>query len=168
MRIEDLKNGLSSAWDSVTDGWRRLMESATSALTHFRTDDKTAMPVASQVDDKFYFPAASWAMLAGTVFEDEKSVIVRLEIPGMEKEDIQIEVNDGHLWVSGEKRFEHEGQEGRYRVFQCAYGSFRRSVALPAPVMVDQARASYRNGVLRIELPKQEKARPKIMNIKVE
>jgi HSP20 family protein len=69
--------------------------------------------------------------------------------------------------VSGEKRFEREDSAGRYRVLQCAYGSFRRVVALPAPVLADKAKASYKNGVLRVELPKAESAKSHRLTIKV-
>jgi HSP20 family protein len=70
-------------------------------------------------------------------------------------------------WWCGEKRFERESSEGRYRVLQCAYGSFRRIVPLPTPVLTDQAKANYRNGVLRIELPKPATDRPRKLTVKV-
>ncbi len=78
------------------------------------------------------------------------------EIPGLDKDDFKIEVVDDALVVSGEKRFERDSSDGRWRTIQCAYGAFRRVVPLPAPVRADQAKASYRNGVLRVELPKVE------------
>jgi HSP20 family protein len=72
------------------------------------------------------------------------------------------------LVVRGEKRFEREESEGRWRVLQCAYGSFRRVVPLPAPVLADRAKASYRNGVLKIELPKAAPGKPQTLAIKVD
>ena len=86
----------------------------------------------------------------------------------MEKQDIAIEVRDGVLAISGEKRFERENTEGRWRIMQCAYGSFRRSVPLSVEVLADKASASYRNGVLRVELPKAEPAPPRSVNVPVE
>jgi len=86
----------------------------------------------------------------------------------MEKEDFAIEVRDGALVVRGEKRFERESTEGRWRVLQCAYGSFSRVVPLPLPVLADKAAASYRNGVLKIELPKAAPGEPAKRTIKVE
>lgn len=86
----------------------------------------------------------------------------------MDKNDLDIEVQGSALIVRGEKRFEKEETEGRYRVLQCAYGSFQRVVALPVPVVTDKAHASYKNGVLRIELPKTEAGAPRKLSVKVD
>ena len=77
----------------------------------------------------------------------------------MRKDDFHIELRDDVLLVKGDKRFERESSRGSYRVVQCAYGSFHRAVTLPAAVRPDRAKASYRDGVLRVELPKAEGAR---------
>ena len=69
------------------------------------------------------------------------------------------------MW--GEKRSDREVKNGRYSVVQCAYGSFCRNVALPVAVKADQAKASYRDGVLRIELPKADEARARRIAVKV-
>jgi HSP20 family protein len=111
--------------------------------------------------------APTWALLAGEVFEDERRVVVHLEIPGLEARDLDLEVRDDVLVVRGEKRFEHEESEGRYRLLQRAYGRFQRTVPLPAPVQADKAKAAYRNGVLKVELPKAESARPRVIQIDV-
>ena len=79
-----------------------------------------------------------------------------------------IEIGGDTLQVRGEKRFERESTEGRWRVLQCAYGSFQRSVPLPAPVRGEEASASYRDGVLRIDLPKREPGRPGSVHVKVD
>ncbi|MEZ5613654.1 MAG: Hsp20/alpha crystallin family protein [Rhodocyclaceae bacterium] len=167
MKLDDLRQGLAGVWDSVTEGWHRLRASAADALTAFRPSERNPLPQAGEVDDADYLPAARWAMLAGNVFEDERDIVVRLEIPGMEKEDFRIEVEDGLLTVSGEKRFERERGEGRYRVFECAYGAFHRSVPLPASVDAARGRARYRNGILRIDLPKRIPSRPKGTSIRI-
>ena len=106
-------------------------------------------------------------MLGGDVFEDEQRLVVRLEVPGMEKDEFDIEVLDDALVVSGEKRFARERTEGRYRMLQCAYGNFRRVVPLPVQVLADHSRASYERGVLKIELTKAEQGKPKLQTIKV-
>jgi len=107
-------------------------------------------------------------MLGGDVFEDDDRLVVRLEVPGLEKEDLNIEIQDDALVVSGEKRFEHQATEGRWRVVQCAYGNFRRVVPLPVAVKADEARARYKNGVLRVELPKVVTGKRKPTPISVE
>jgi HSP20 family protein len=168
MKLESLKDSVGSLFDNLAEGWRHLTESAAGALTRFRAGDRTDLPPRAEVDDASYLPTRGWAMLGGDVFEDDKRLIVRLEVPGMDKQDINLEVLDDALIVSGEKVFEREGTEGRYRVMQCAYGSFRRMVPLPVAVQGDQARATYKNGVLRVELPKAEPSRPRAFAIQVE
>ena len=97
--------------------------------------------------------------MAADVFDDEDKVIVRIEAPGMRREDFNVELHGQLLTVSGEKQFDKEVSSGRHSVVQCAYGSFRRDVALPVSVKPDKTKASYRDGVLRIELPKADSAR---------
>jgi len=160
--IDGLKEGLGEIWESMTEGWRHLRQRAAGALTHFRPSEKYPAPSASLA-----LPSTGWALLAGDVFEDDKKLSVRLEVPGMEKDDLNIEVYDDTLIVRGEKRIEQESEEGRYRVLQCAYGRFDRAIPLPAPVLADQASASYKNGVLRIELPKAEPGSSNRVEIKV-
>ena len=167
MKIDDIKQSVNTLWASATEGWRRLRQSAADSLTPFKATDGASLPARSVVDDDFYLPSLGWSMLGGNVFEDDQRVVVRLEVPGMEKENFNIEVMDDMLLVRGQKRFERESSEGRYRLLQCAYGSFRREISLPAPVQAGKTEATYRNGVLRIELPKAktERARSKMIRI---
>jgi HSP20 family protein len=168
MRVEDIKQGLNSLWGSVAEGWQHLRQSAASALTGFKPKENTNLPAREVVDDMFYIPSGTWSMLGGNLFEDDKRVVVQMEVPGMEKQDLEIEVQDNTLVVSGEKRFERESTEGRYRMLQCAYGNFQRAMPLPAAVLIDQAKATYKNGVLRVELPKANIGAPRKLNIKVD
>ncbi|MBI1891879.1 MAG: Hsp20/alpha crystallin family protein [Burkholderiales bacterium] len=165
---EAIKQGLSSFWDSVAEGWQHLRHSAANALTRFKPSEQTNLPLKSEIDDMFYMPSTSWSMLGGDVFEDADQIVVRLEVPGLDKNDLSIEVRDDALVVRGEKRFEREESEGRYRVLQCAYGSFQRAVPLPVDVVAEQANASYKNGVLRVALPKARTQAPKSTTIKVD
>jgi HSP20 family protein len=168
MKMQDIKHGFGSLWETVTEGWSRLRESAGSALTRFRPGDSSNLPAHGDVDDRDYVASQGWAMIGGDVFEDDRRLVVRLEVPGMDKADFRIEAGGDRLVVQGEKRFERESTEGRWRVLQCAYGSFRRMVALPVPVKGDGARATYRNGVLRVELPKAEPGRPRAVTVRVD
>lgn len=167
MKFEGIKEGLSSFWDSVAEGWQHLRRSASGAITGFKPSTQTNLPAKTDIDDAFYMPSMGWSMLGGDLFEDDKRVVVRIEVPGMDKNNLDIEVEGDVLIVRGEKRFERENSEGRYRVLQCAYGSFRRVVPLPVPVVADKAQASYKNGVLRVELPKAEQQKPKRLTVKV-
>jgi HSP20 family protein len=106
-------------------------------------------------------------MVGSDVFEDDRRIVVRLEAPGLAKEDFDIRVVGDTLIVRGEKRFERESDDGQWRVLECAYGRFSRSVPLPAPVDGDAARAAYRHGVLRVELPKRNAGHRRHLSIPV-
>lgn len=167
MKLDDIRHGAGALWDSVAEGWDRLRQSAAGALTRYRPGAKDDRPARDEIDDASYLPNASWAMLGGDVFEDVRRIVVRLEAPGMHKADFDIQVIDDALVVRGEKRFEREGTEGRWRVLQCAYGSFMRTVPLPAAVASEDSQATYRDGVLRIELRKLAPGRPRVTRVRV-
>jgi HSP20 family protein len=166
MRLDDIRHGVETLWDSLAEGWDRLRHSA-GALTRYRPPHGADLPDPEQIDDASFVPTSSWAMLGGEVFEDEHRIVVRLEAPGMHKGDFDIEVVDDALIVRGEKRFEHEVGDGRWRMLQCAYGSFMRAVPLTAPVRSERASATYRNGVLKVELPKIEPSAPEARRVMV-
>uniref|UniRef100_UPI003AF58DBF Hsp20/alpha crystallin family protein n=1 Tax=Thiolapillus sp. TaxID=2017437 RepID=UPI003AF58DBF len=79
-----------------------------------------------------------------------------------------IEVVENYLVIRGQKNIEREHTDGRYHILECAYGSFERALPLPDDVIADEARASYKRGVLRIELPKSSAARRHRINVKVQ
>jgi HSP20 family protein len=168
MKIENLKENFDSMLDSIAEGWKHLRNSATGALTHFRPGANTSLPAREDIDDQFYLPDFGWAMLGGDLFEDERRLVVRVEIPGIPKEAIDIELTEQKLVISGEKRFERENSEGRWHMMQCAYGSFRREIPLPVSVKTEEAKATYRNGVLRVEMPKQHAGKLSGFKLKVE
>ncbi|MDH5339307.1 MAG: Hsp20/alpha crystallin family protein [Rubrivivax sp.] len=167
----ELADRMSAAWDSVAasvaEGWDWLRRSAIAALTRFQPHAGSRLPASEDIDDAGFMPGQGWAMLGGDVFEDERRVLVRLEAPGLRKGDFDIQVAGDILVVRGEKRFERERVEGRWRMLQCAYGAFERRVRLPAAVRGDEAQARYRNGVLKIELPKQTPRRPRRVEVDV-
>lgn len=168
MKLENLKENMGAWWDNLAEGGRHLWQSAAGALTRFKPGDKTNLPASDSVDDQSWLPSHGWSLLGGDVFEDDDRLVVRLEVPGLEKDELNIEIRDDALVVSGEKRFERQATEGRWRVVQCAYGQFRRVVPLPVAVKADAATARYRNGVLRVELPKAVAGRQKAIPISVE
>ena len=153
---EQLKQGADQAWESLSEGWRELSARASGALTRFRP---ALAPDTSSTRYGEPLPFGGWAFMAADVFDDDDKVIVRIEAPGMRREDFNVELRGDVLTVWGEKQFDREASRGRYSVVQCAYGSFRRDVALPVSVKPDKTKASYRDGVLRIELPKADAAR---------
>lgn len=147
-----LREGLFEAWDSLTDGWSRLYQRAAGAITRFKPHHHDEERHGGALETR----SAGWGVLAAEVFDDDDSINVRLEAPGLNKDDLDIDIMDGYLVVRGEKRRERERREGRYYVTECAYGQFERTIPLPDEVDASRARATYDKGVLRLELPKSE------------
>jgi HSP20 family protein len=94
----------------------------------------------------------SWSP-AVEMFHRGSELVVRADLPGLKREDIQVDVNDDRLTLTGERKYEHEEErEGVYRS-ERSYGTFRRDIPLPPGTMSDQAKATFRDGVLEITVP---------------
>lgn len=91
------------------------------------------------------------------VVEDEKAFEVHLAVPGMNKEDFKIELNENQLTVSGERKFSNEKKENNFRSIETQYGKFSRTFALPENIDGQKIQAQYENGILLLTLPKDEK-----------
>jgi HSP20 family protein len=102
------------------------------------------------------------------VAETKNELVVKAEVPGMDPKNIDISLSDGVLTIKGEKKEEKEEKEADYHLVERSYGSFTRLVQLPKGVESDKISASYKDGVLKITLPKSEEARKKEIKIKVE
>jgi HSP20 family protein len=102
------------------------------------------------------------------VAEKKNELVVIAEVPGMEPKDIDISLSDGVLTIKGEKKQEKEEKEADYHLVERNYGAFTRSVRLPKEVQSNKINASYKDGILKITLPKSEEAKKKEIKIKVE
>jgi HSP20 family protein len=103
------------------------------------------------------------------IIEDKDAFRIRADMPGMEKNDIKVEVENGVLSISGEKKAEKmEKDKNHYYHFERSYGAFNRTFRLPENVMSDHVDAKYTNGVLELTLKKSEVAKPKAIEVKVE
>jgi len=102
------------------------------------------------------------------VAETQNDIEVKAEIPGMDPKDIDISLNNDILTIKGEKKQEKEEKEENYHLIERSYGKFIRSVRLPWEVKSDKIAAKYKDGVLKITLPKSEKAKAKEIKIKAE
>ena len=100
--------------------------------------------------------------------ETDNEIVVKAEVPGMDPKDIDISLSDGMLTIKGEKKQEREEKESDYHLIERSYGAFSRSVQLPKEVQRNKIKASYKNGVLSITLPKSEEAKKKEITIKVQ
>jgi HSP20 family protein len=102
------------------------------------------------------------------LFEDRDRLIVKVEVPGLKKEDIDISLHDGVLSVSGERKAEQKFENAETHRSERFVGPFHRSLTLPVAVQADKTSASYQDGVLTITLPKAEEAKPKQIQIQAE
>lgn len=109
--------------------------------------------------------SAVWSP-AVDVVEEKERILVRVEVPGMDEKDLRISFEDGLLTVSGERQFERKDDRNYHRI-ERSYGSFTRAFTLPRSVDVSKIVASYRNGVLEIDIPKKEESRPRQIQINV-
>lgn len=109
---------------------------------------------------------AEWSPRVDIV-EDEKEIVVKAELPEMKKEDVKVTVDQGVLTISGERRLEKEEKSKKYHRIESEYGSFLRSFALPAAVIANQVSADFKDGMLKVHLPKDTKGGAKAVEIKV-
>jgi HSP20 family protein len=100
------------------------------------------------------------------IAETENAYEVTLELPGMKPEDVTVELKDGQLWITGEKKEEHEQNDKRYHSYERRYGQFQRVMNLGTTVNEDQIDASFKDGILTVSVPKSEAAKPKRIEIK--
>jgi HSP20 family protein len=102
------------------------------------------------------------------VSETKENFVVKAEVPGIDAKDINISLTGDVLTIKGEKKHEKEEKEEDYHLVERGYGVFSRSVRLPAEVESAKIKASYKNGILKVTLPKSEKVKAKEVKIKVE
>ena len=108
-----------------------------------------------------------WSPLVD-ITEDEKEYIVKTELPEVKKEDVKVTVEEGVLTISGERKFEKEEKGKKYHRIERSYGSFLRSFSLPDAADGSKINAEFKEGVLKVHLPKTEKAKPKAVEVKVQ
>ena len=111
-------------------------------------------------------PLAEAWMPAIDVSESGDKVTVKAEVPGMDAKDIEISMVGDTLTIKGEKKFEKEEKDENYHMVERSYGSFVRTLRMPAPVDANKIEANYKNGVLTITCPKKEEVKPKAIEIK--
>ena len=96
------------------------------------------------------------------LYEGDQEVVIKAEVPGMDKGDLKVDLTDSMLTISGEKKKEENVKEEAYTYSERSYGSFSRSLQLPCAVKSDKAKATFKNGVLEVKLPKTEEAKKRL------
>jgi HSP20 family protein len=146
---------IARAWEELAEGWRHLLSRNANALTHFVAGARKDANAPSVPD----FP--QWGLLAAETWETAGALIVRMEVPGMDKDDFDVSIHGNTLRIRGEKRSEDNQHERKYHLMERAYGRFERNFTLPQNVDRDKAEVSYRNGILTVILAKTEPIPPK-------
>jgi len=108
-----------------------------------------------------------WAPVVD-VYETENEIVIKAEIPGVSKKDVNVELKDNILTLSGERKREKDIKEENYHGKERYYGAFRRSFGLPAHVEHEKVKARFKDGILEITLPKVEAAKPKKIEIGID
>ena len=117
-----------------------------------------------------WWPAASMKINTPAVdlYEEKDDIVVKAELPGMEKDNIEVNLSDRRLTIKGEKKQEQEVKKEGYYRSERSYGSFVRTLELPREVQTDKVKAAFKNGTLEIRLPKTEEAKKKETKVKVD
>jgi HSP20 family protein len=101
------------------------------------------------------------------IYEDEHTITLQMEVPGIDEKDIDVRIEDNTLTVHGERKMEKEQKEENFRRIERQYGSFTRSFTLPSSVDTGQVSAHYDKGILKISLAKKAEAKPKQIKVNV-
>ncbi len=144
-------------------------------LATFPTDITTMQREINRMFDGFFrggtvddgsFGLSVWTP-AVDVAENEAEYRVKVELPGVNKDDVKITMQENILTIRGEKKQEQESKSSNFHRLERSYGSFQRSFTLPAHVKHDKIEAVYNDGILTITLPKAEEAKPKQIDVRV-
>jgi HSP20 family protein len=133
--------------------WREL-ESMQRHLSRVLDDSNMALGM----EESHWLPAVD-------IRETAEAIVVHAELPGIDKKDVKVDVRDGVLTISGERKYEKDVKEENVHRIERSYGSFTRSFSLPSHVDVNKVEAKLDNGVLEVRLPKTDTARPKSISV---
>lgn len=146
----------TAAWDPV----KEIEEMQNRLSSFFRR------PIVAPDGKEEAMILAEWAPLID-VSEDDKEYVIKAELPEVKREEVKVNVKDGVLSISGERKFEKEEKGKKYHRIERSYGSFLRSFTVPEGTNPDKVTAEFKDGVLKVHLPKDEKAQPKTVEVKV-
>lgn len=113
------------------------------------------------------FPQLAAVSSSVDMFEDGDDLVIKAEIPGMKKEDINIDFSGDVITISGEKKTEEKTEQKDYYRLERSFGSFSRKLRLPMDIQIEKTSASFKDGVLEIRMPKSEKEKQKVRKIQV-
>ncbi len=117
-------------------------------------------------EDNNWITQAAWAPLVD-ISEDDQEYLIKAELPGIDKDQVKVSVEDGMLVISGERSSEKEEKNRKYQGVERAYGRLIRTFNVPDDADGTKVKAEFKNGILKVHLPKDENAKPKSIEIKV-
>jgi HSP20 family protein len=123
-------------------------------------------PVKKEGEQQEALRVAEWAPLVD-ITEDPKEYLIKAELPDIKKEEVKISVQNDVLSISGERKYEKEEKDKKFHRIERAYGSFLRSFTIPEDADPEKVSAEFENGLLRVHIPKTERAKPKSIEVKV-
>ncbi len=135
---------------TIQDRMNKLFEQT---LARTRGDDEAVVPSA-------WSPAVD-------IYETADAIVLTAELPGLRREDIEIQLRDNTLTLRGERKFEREVKDENYLRIERSYGAFQRAFSLPTVVQQEKIKAVFRDGVLEVTMPKAEEAKPKQVKVEV-
>lgn len=133
----------------LADGWHSLRDKALQALTYFKPDNSD-----SPNDQR-------WGVMAADLIDHEDHISLELEAPGLDKDDININLEDGYITVTGNKKSSQTRTVGSTVITERAYGVFKRVLRLPCEVDDAKTTARYTNGILTVSIPKANVSKPR-------
>jgi HSP20 family protein len=147
-----------SAWDPF-----RELEEMQNRLTSFFG---RRVPLLEGGGEGEEFTVTRWAPRVD-IAEDDKEYVINAELPGITKDDVKVSVENGVLSISGERKSEKEEKGKKYHRIEQTYGSFMRSFTLPEGSSGEKISAEFRDGILKVHVPKDEKAKTKAIDVKI-
>ena len=144
--------------DMITDPFSSLRERFN------RLYGETVFPFAPFNEENWSI--ASWSP-ACDIYETDSEIVVKTELPGVKKENVQVTLENNVLTIRGERKFQEEAKKENYHRVESNYGQFTRSFALPAFIDTNKINAEFKDGLLRLVLPKREEAKAKTIEVKV-
>lgn len=151
--MDPLRNLVGRAWEGLAEGWRELLGRSAGALTRFGAEGGAEREAPGEF--------AGWSLLAAETWETAQSVVIRVEIPGVSKEALAVDIRGDVLRIRGERRSGAEQLGRRYHLRERVFGSFERSIPLPRGVDAANAEVSHKDGVVTVILPKTEPVPPR-------
>ena len=143
---------------------RNLMTADPFFLLQNRMNNMFDFPLSPFAEEAF--PLSAWAP-ACDIYETDKEIVVKAEIPGLKKEDVKVSIENNVLTLRGERRLEEEVKRENFHRVERTYGEFLRSFTLPAFIDATKILAEFKDGLLMVALPKREEAKAKQIEVKV-